>query len=221
MNWSDIVDHGEVFEWGVFDAPSANGLYGYGIHYGMNGVNHTGVDIAADLESTIYAPFTGRINCAGTGVGTVHDGSACAAFNDYFGSGAGRVELQSGDDVLIFGHSSKALVSPGDTVTAGQPIATSGGMNSPHTHLEARIPDDSTDTGWRIVNPADMVNGLIAPSKGDSKSGGHISMSKPYTIVALVSIGVVLTVVGARSLVTGGVLQVAKGAIKNVSKSEN
>ena len=215
MNWSDVVDHGEVQEWGLFNTPSANGLYGYGIHYGLNGINHTGVDIVAPLESTVYAPFTGRINCAGSGVGTDHGGGPCASFNDYFGSGAGRIELQSGDDVLIFGHSSRALVNAGDMVQAGDPIATSGGMNSPHIHLEARTPDATTDYGWRIVNPADMLNGFVPKKSGDGKSGGNITLSKPFTMVALLGLGVVLTVVGIRSLVTGGLISVVKGSLKN------
>jgi len=216
MNWSDIVDTGSVESWGVFNAPSENGLYGYGAQYGMNGINHTGVDIVAPLESPIYAPFSGTINCAGSGVGTDHGGGPCAAFNDYFGSGAGRIELQSGNDVLIFGHSSKAMVKPGDHVTAGQEIGTSGGMNSPHTHLEARVPDGSTPSGWRIVNPADMVNGLPVGDKTPGKSGsGKISMSKPFTMIALLGTGAILVVVGVRSLTQGNVFRLAKGAISD------
>lgn len=214
MKWSDIVDNGSVESWGVFDAPSENGLYGYGIHYGMNGVNHTGVDIVAPIDSPIYAPFSGTINCAGSGVGVDHAGGPCAAFNDYFGSGAGRIELQSGNDVLIFGHSSKAMVKPGDHVTAGQQIGTSGGMNSPHTHLEARVPDDSTEYHWRIVDPADVLNGLPVGDKSPGKSGGKISMDKPFAVIAQLALGGVLVVVGIRSLLTGSLLTIVRKGIQ-------
>lgn len=123
-----------------FAVASDNGLYGYGVGHGLNGSQHTGVDLAADPGTPLYTPIDGVVVCAGTGVGSGAHGSSCAAFNDYMGRKTGRVEVMTHDGAasLIFGHSSRTTVSVGQTVTAGEQVATVGGMFSWHCHLEAR-----------------------------------------------------------------------------------
>lgn len=152
MVWGNVgnpnLDYG-------YNAPSSLGLYNYGRNYGMNGVNHTGIDIPQTLNSPVYTPVAGTVVCACTG-----SGGGCAAFSDVMGDGCGRVEvaLDNGDRI-IFGHTSRALVRLGDRVNVGQQIATVGGMNGSHTHLEYRIPDAGQPAGYRIVDPAQHLGG--------------------------------------------------------------
>ena len=158
-SWDSIVPSGAVYEWGEFGGESTNGLYGYGTQYGMNGTQHTGADIVTPRGSTYYAPMGGTVMCAGTGVGQSADGSGCAAFGDVNG-GAGRVEvLLDNGAMLIFGHSSASLLQPGQRFNAGAALGKSGTMNSDHIHLEARVRDPSTPSGWRIVDPRTVMGG--------------------------------------------------------------
>jgi murein DD-endopeptidase MepM/ murein hydrolase activator NlpD len=123
-----------------FAVASSNGLYGYGVGHGLNGSQHTGIDIGAEPGDPIYTPVDGIVVCAGTNVGTGAHGSSCAAFNDYMGHKTGRVEVMThdGSRSLIFGHSSDSFVRVGQTVKAGDKVAAIGGMYSWHCHLEAR-----------------------------------------------------------------------------------
>jgi soluble lytic murein transglycosylase-like protein len=156
-----------VHDWGEFGAASGNGLYGYGTSYGLNGTQHTGLDVAMGVGTQLFAPTGGVVTCAGTGRGSGADGGGCAAFSDYFGNGAGRVEVQLDNGaVLIYGHSSTAAVRPGQRVTAGTLLGTSGGMNSPHIHLEARVRDASMPSGWRIVDPRTVLGGGLGMGSG-------------------------------------------------------
>jgi murein DD-endopeptidase MepM/ murein hydrolase activator NlpD len=158
-SWESIVKGGAVYDWGEFGAESSNGLYGYGTQYGMNGTQHTGADIATPRGSTYVAPMGGTVMCAGTGIGTGADGSGCAAFGDT-GGGAGRVEvLLDNGAVLIYGHSSQSFLQPGQRFNAGQALGKSGTMNSDHIHLEARVKDPSTASGWRIVDARTVMGG--------------------------------------------------------------
>jgi murein DD-endopeptidase MepM/ murein hydrolase activator NlpD len=171
---------GAVPDWGEFNVPSGNGLYGYGTQYGLNGSNHTGVDVPMNLGTAYYAPASGTVMCAGTGVGQGADGGGCAAFNDYYGQGAGRVEvLLDNGAVLIFGHSSTSALRPGQRFNAGQALGTSGGQNSPHIHLEARVKDASTPSGWRIVDPRSVLGGGgTYPAPSTTTGGGYPSAAQ-------------------------------------------
>jgi murein DD-endopeptidase MepM/ murein hydrolase activator NlpD len=112
------------------------------------------------------------VTCAGTGVGPGANGGGCAAFGDTDGGGAGRIEVQFDNGVvLIYGHSSASLLQPGQRVNPGQPVALSGGMYGPHIHLEARVRDPSTPSGWRIVDPRTVVGGFT-PGTGTGPGGG-------------------------------------------------
>jgi murein DD-endopeptidase MepM/ murein hydrolase activator NlpD len=169
-----IFPAGALYDWGEFNAPSGNGLYGYGTQYGLNGSSHTGLDVAMDVGSAYRAPMGGTVMCSGTGRGQGADGGGCSAFNDYFGQGAGRVEvLLDNGAVLIYGHSSTSALQPGQRFGAGQVLGTSGGMNSAHIHLEARVRDASMPSGWRIVDPRQVMGGGQMP--GGSGTGNYTS----------------------------------------------
>jgi murein DD-endopeptidase MepM/ murein hydrolase activator NlpD len=125
-----------------FDVPTSLPYYGYSTDYGMSGTNHTGLDVMVPLYSPIYAPVSGVVTCVG-----------CWS-NDHMTGGVGRIEIEMDDGVhVLFDHSSGSLVEVGDQVYAGQQIGTSGGMNSPHIHMEVRVPDYSQPSGWRLIDP--------------------------------------------------------------------
>jgi murein DD-endopeptidase MepM/ murein hydrolase activator NlpD len=154
-----------------FGAKNSLGLYSYGRNYGMNGSDHTGIDIPMAINSPVYTPVGGTVVCACTG-----SGGGCSAFNDTIGNGCGRIELQlDNGHRVVFGHSSRSNVQIGQRVNAGQQVGTSGGMNGPHIHLEYRVPDSSMPAGYRLVNPSQYLGGGAIPTSGASggvSSGG-------------------------------------------------
>lgn len=162
-----------VPDWGEFGVESTNGMYGYGRQYGLNGTQHTGVDIPLPVGSPFFAPMGGTVRCAGTGIGTDAGGGTCGSFGDVFGRGAGRLEIELDNGVvLIFGHTSQSSVRPGQRVEAGTMLGLSGGMVSPHIHLEARVRDNSTPSGWRIVDPRAVLGGSFVVPRGGGTGGG-------------------------------------------------
>jgi murein DD-endopeptidase MepM/ murein hydrolase activator NlpD len=87
--------------------------------------HHDGIDIAAPYGSPIYAARPGRVVFAGW----------------YYAYGR-AVIIDHGNGVqTLYGHASKLLASPGETVREGQLIArvgTSGRSTGPHLHFEVR-----------------------------------------------------------------------------------
>lgn len=163
--------------WGAFGAESGNGLYGYGTDYGLNGTQHTGWDIPMPVGSPLYAPGPAKVICSGTGNGL----EGCGAFNDYFGQGAGRIELELANGVrVIYGHSSTANVRPGQYVQAGTLLGTSGGMNSPHTHLEVRVPDRNMPSGYRVVDAVQFFGGYSGGVPANQQSSGVLNSPSMY-----------------------------------------
>ena len=143
--------------------PSICHYYDYVTQYCLNWTpqvcGHPGLDVSMPYGTTLYAPAAGTITCAGTGVGSGYDQGGCAAYSD-FGpggagpAGAGRVELLLDDGtVVIYGHSAQALVPLGARVQAGDAVATSGYMNSDHTHFEVRVPNVNCVSGYAIPDP--------------------------------------------------------------------
>lgn len=165
-NIASFVPNGQLYDWGEFGTDSDNGLYGYGTQYGLNGRQHTGADIVGRRGDPYIAPMGGTVMCAGTGVGQGADGSGCAAFGDT-GGGAGRVEvLLDNGAVLIYGHSAASALRPGQKFNAGDVLGSIGTMNSDHVHLEARVRDPSTPSGWRIVDPRSVISNGGMPTAG-------------------------------------------------------
>jgi murein DD-endopeptidase MepM/ murein hydrolase activator NlpD len=86
--------------------------------------------------------------------------------NDHLTGGVGRIELEMPDGArILYDHSNQSYVQVGQTVNAGQVIGTSGGMYSPHIHLEVRVRDASTSSGWRLIDPSvyfgQMAGGMV------------------------------------------------------------
>jgi murein DD-endopeptidase MepM/ murein hydrolase activator NlpD len=136
-----------------FGVQSSNGLYGYGTSYGLNGSQHTGLDVMQPLKSPIHAPAGGQVICVG-----------CYR-NDHMTGGIGRIEVLMPDGAhVLFDHTFSSVVRVGDTVQAGQLLGYSGGMYSPHTHLEVRYPDRSTSTGFRLIDPLAYFGGAGSSS---------------------------------------------------------
>jgi murein DD-endopeptidase MepM/ murein hydrolase activator NlpD len=175
-DWSSFIPGGQSYDWGEFGVDSDNGYYGYGTQYGLNGRQHTGVDITGPWNSQYRSPVSGTVTCAGTGVGAGADGGGCAAFGTMDGrGGAGRIEVQLDNGaVLIFGHSQQSFVRPGQRINVGDALGTIGWANSDHVHLEARVRDPSTPSGWRIVDPRTVLGG------GGGFGGGGFASASPF-----------------------------------------
>ena len=136
-------------------------LYRYGIGHGLDGREHTGIDIGGERGWTLHSPGAGVVVCDGTGVGPGSWGTGCAAFPDYDGGGAGRVEILLDSGVaLILGHSATSPLQVGDRVRAGQGVATMGGMYGDHVHVETRVPGCQT---YCIVDPVKALGGTTLP----------------------------------------------------------
>lgn len=151
-------------------------LYGYGTGYGLNGSEHTGIDVGVQLNSKLYAPVGGTVTCAGTNNGPGANGGGCSAFADTIGQGNGRIEVQLDNGaVIILGHTSVGYAQPGQHVNAGDLLGLSGGMNGAHVHIEARVPDPSMPSGYRIVDPREVLGGNFAGRYGSGPSGGGTS----------------------------------------------
>lgn len=88
--------------------------------------NHHGLDIAADTSSPIKAAHNGTVLEAGWK-------------NSVYGY---AVVIDHGNGwQTLYGHCSKVLVNPGDTVKQGQKIAlvgSTGNSTGPHLHLELK-----------------------------------------------------------------------------------
>jgi len=87
---------------------------------------HSGIDLAAPMETPIYASTAGTV--------TIHRERG----------GYGLYILLTRDSQLstLYGHLDWPLVQPGDVVAAGQAIAlmgSTGNSTGPHLHFEVRI----------------------------------------------------------------------------------
>jgi murein DD-endopeptidase MepM/ murein hydrolase activator NlpD len=99
---------------------------------------HEGVDLSSDIGSPVLA----------AGGGTV-------AFSGWNDTGYGNVVvLAHGDTFTIYGHLASLNVRCGQSVSAGQQIATSGNSGNstgPHLHFEVR------DGNWNAINPQNYI----------------------------------------------------------------
>ena len=89
------------------------------------GTMHTGLDIAAPMQTPIYAPEAGTVMRAGEAQG--------------FGL-AVYIQHDNGD-VTVYGHIDKYFVAAGQRVSAGQQIAAVGNRGfstGPHLHFEVQ-----------------------------------------------------------------------------------
>ena len=110
-----------------------------GSHFGERSGNfHEGVDIRAEIGTSIFA---------------AHDG--VVAFSGKLWSGYGNMIIIKGDGLYtVYAHNNMNFLEEGDEVERGDEIATvgkSGNASGPHLHFEVRIDDDR---GYKVaVNP--------------------------------------------------------------------
>lgn len=105
---------------------------------------HGGLDIAAPIGATIVAPRAG----------TVIDAGPVSGYGLWV-----RIRHPDGA-ITTYGHNFRNLVEPGDTVSAGQPIAevgNRGDSTGPHVHFEINVDGEP-------VPPARFYQQQQAPS---------------------------------------------------------
>lgn len=164
------------YGFGAANGSGIPGLYNYAASYGLSGDRHPAVDIGGNIGDPTYSATSGTVVCACSGNGTAADGGGCGAYGDYMGRGCGRIEVKlDNGHTIIYGHMSTATVKVGQRVTAGQQIGTVGGMNGAHVHLEYRIPDRSTATGWRVVDPVAYLGGAASAPQSAPQPQSNIT----------------------------------------------
>lgn len=123
---SDAVYEGGQFQWPT-TSHTITSSFGYRIHP-ITGIwtGHTGVDIAANAGSPVYAAADGKVILA-----------------RWYGGYGNAVVIDHGSGIsTLYGHNSRLLVSNGQTVKRGQQIAKAGSTGwstGPHVHFEVRI----------------------------------------------------------------------------------
>lgn len=139
--------------------------YAYGVGHGTSRrTQHTGYDVGVPLGTKLFTPVGGVIDCVG-GRGNPRWGQGCGAYADTITGGVGNITiLADSGHKLTLGHCNRSLVSPGERVTAGQQVGTSGGMNGPHVHVEVSVNRNGTylllDPGPALI---DAMGGVAVP----------------------------------------------------------
>jgi murein DD-endopeptidase MepM/ murein hydrolase activator NlpD len=111
----------------VLTQPFGPSPYAFEPAYGGYPHFHTGVDLAAPLDTPVVAAYAGIVALVGF---------------DALGYGNYVVIGHGGKLTTLYGHLDKVLVSPGQTVSAGYPIGlegTTGNSTGPHVHFEFRV----------------------------------------------------------------------------------
>jgi len=105
--------------------------YAYGAGFGLDGFEHTGLDIGMPAGTPLYSPVDGTVMVSG-GV----------PFYTFYGNGqpgVGELMIQTDDgQQVILGHMGLITVGQGERVRSGQFVGLSGGENGDHLHLEVR-----------------------------------------------------------------------------------
>jgi murein DD-endopeptidase MepM/ murein hydrolase activator NlpD len=135
----------------AYSTGEAGDEYAFGTEFGLDGHSHTGWDVGTPDGTAFYMPagLSGTVVIAG-GSGYYTDDRGDAP-----GKGELRIQLDNGM-VLILGHNSGINVRAGQKVTAGMLLGMTGKANGAHQHIEVRVKDPSTRSGWRIVDPATL-----------------------------------------------------------------
>lgn len=118
--------------------------YAYGRDYGLDGYEHTGLDIGMPAGTPLYAAFSGTVKISG--------GVPYFTFygNGDPGVGELQIEMDNGN-VVILGHMGRIVVNEGERVEPGQFLGLSGGDNGDHLHLETR--ELQPGGGYRMIDP--------------------------------------------------------------------
>lgn len=140
---------------GVTDYAEANpATYGYETQFGMQPGQHTGIDWAAPVGTRVYSPRGGTVVFAG-GSGYYTD-----TMNNVDPAHSGEYMVQMDDGTqIILGHMSSISATVGQRVNPGDFVGLSGGSDGAHIHIEVRIPDKSTPSGYRIIDPVAYFGG--------------------------------------------------------------
>lgn len=127
----DVAQDGEyILRWPV-EEHRITSRFGWRIHpiFGYRSF-HTGIDIGSDYGSELVASMAGRIVDVG-----------------YMGAYGLAIVIDHGHSLAtVYAHLSRALVSIGENVTAGQQIGTvgcSGWCTGPHVHYEVRVASEA------------------------------------------------------------------------------
>ncbi len=105
---------------------------------------HAGIDIAAEMNTPIYAAFDGVVSDA--------------SYDNWNGNFL-KIEHEGGI-MTVYCHCNSLKVKKGDRVTAGQVIATIGSTGSstgPHLHFEFRIDNKSYDPEIALETAVNVV----------------------------------------------------------------
>lgn len=140
-----------------------NPFYQYGVGHGTQGAEmHTGDDYFIPLGTRIHTPLSGVVRCVGN-QGQGDWGQGCGSFADTITGGVGNVTVMTDVGLkLTFGHVNKPLVTVGQRVNAGQAVATSGGMLSPHLHLDVV---ENRNGSYYLLDP---IPALIQAMSGEA-----------------------------------------------------
>lgn len=136
-----------------FSTGAGESIYNFGSEMGLDGDSHTGWDVGSAVGTNFYMPagLGGTVTIAGC------TPAGCFYTDEQRGAGEGRGELRIKLDngyELILGHNSAINVKAGQRVTAGMLLGQTGYANGAHQHVEVRVPDPSTPSKWRIVDPS-------------------------------------------------------------------
>jgi len=150
---------------GVLEPPSARAgtfsgqiLLGFTEVYG-NGTRHSGVDVAWDPGSNIYAPVSGTISYVGRVPAAASSGQTVTAVT---------ITTEEGHLVSLNPLATTAI-SRGDVITKGQPLGTLSAFgdpssDEPHVHLSLRVGGVYRDPSHLIEETLGVVAGTLPPS---------------------------------------------------------
>ena len=135
---------------------NGRGMYDYAVEqFGQMG--HPGVDYGMPYGTKLFTPVGGTVILNG-GTGFYSD--------DGGGVGEVRVRLDNGHE-LIFGHLASSNVQVGQRIDAGFQIGSSGTAGSgAHLHLEYRVPNPTSPSGWASVDPKLLTTGGMTVGAG-------------------------------------------------------
>lgn len=168
-------EHGPT-EWSL---GAGRWMYEYSV--GVLGTyGHPGIDVGMPAGTKIYSPGGGTVIRTGSGSYN-HYGAALGPK-----TGELRIRMDNGDE-LILGHMAGINVNIGDRVTAGSFVGLSGNMNGDHLHLEYRTPDPKMSSGWRAVDPRQVLSGQFTGYNQGAKTG--LGYTTPLTFQNLMLAG--------------------------------
>lgn len=143
--------------------------YGYSASYGAW---HDGIDIHSSGDDTIYAACDGVVEATANSCYHVSCGYQCEHYNTY----GNYIRIGNSDGMkAYYGHlkQNSLLVSVGQSVKRGQPIATmgsSGYSTGKHLHFELRASDYSTKIN---TNPTSSGGEMNYSYSGHGNTGNN------------------------------------------------